>query len=258
MTESVAEAPEPAPDPHQLGLLVVDNDADALREYEAILQGTAFQLLPARTLRQARDMILSARPVAIVLDVDGRDENRWIWLSELKSDPRTRTLPVIVTGSADDPGKARALGAETCAAKPPRRAALLAQLDALIPVRVLVIDDDPTARYTVRRFFGPEVPVLEAEDGVAGLRAAARLRPSLIVLDLQLPDLNGGEVLRQLKALPSTRHIPVALVTSLDLDDEAAAALTRQGATVLSKSTWSAEVMGALLRTTAARGMAEA
>jgi signal transduction histidine kinase/CheY-like chemotaxis protein len=259
VTESVAEAPEPAPDPHQLGLLVVDNDADALREYEAILQGTAFQLLPARTLRQARDVILSARPAAIVLDVDGRDENRWIWLSELKSDPRTRTLPVIVTGSADYPGKARALGAEACAAKPPRRAALLAQLDALVPVRVLVIDDDPTARYTVRRFFGPDVPIVEAEDGIGGLRAAARLHPSLIVLDLQLPDLSGGEVLRQLKASRSTCEIPVAIVTSLDLDEEAAAALTRQGATVLSKSTWNAQAMSALLQRAApVRRMAEA
>ncbi len=259
VTESVAEAPAPEPDPRHLGVLVVDNDADSLREYEDILQGTAFQLLPARSLRQARDMILSARPAAIVLDVDGRDENRWIWLSELKSDPRTRTLPVIVTGSADDPGKAHALGAEACAAKPPGRAALLAQLDALTPVRVLIVDDDPTARYTVRRFFGPDVLIVEAEDGIAGLRVAARLHPSLIVLDLQLPDLSGGEVLRQLKGSRSTRDIPVAIVTSLDLDEEAAAALTRQGATVLSKSTWNAEAMSALLqRAAAAHGMAEA
>jgi signal transduction histidine kinase/CheY-like chemotaxis protein len=258
-SEHAAEVAEPASDPRRLGVLVVDHDSDTLREYEGILQGTAFQLLPARTVRQAQDMIVAARPAAIVLDIDGRDENCWNWLSQVKSDPRTRRLPVIVTGSAADPGKAYALGAEACASKPPQRAALLAQLDALTSVRVLVIDDDATARYTVRRFFGPDVPLLEAEDGITGLRAAARLHPSLIVLDLQLPDLNGSEVLRQLKATPSTRDIPVAIVTSFDLDESAAAALRHQGAAVLSKSALSAQALSALLQEAAAgRGMAEA
>ena len=88
---------------------------------------------------------------------------------------------------------------------------------------------------------------------------AGERRPVELMLDLQLPDLSGGEVLRQLKASRSTRDIPVAIVTSLDLDEEAAAALTRQGATVLSKSTWNAEAMSALLqRAAAAHGMAEA
>jgi len=137
--------------------------------------------------------------------------------------------------------------------------ALLAQLDALTPIRVLVIDDDSTVRYTVHRFLGPNVAVLEAEDGVSGLRAAARLRPILILLDLQLPDMKGTEVLHQLKASPTTRDIPVAIVTSLELDAESASVLGREGAVVIPKSSLSGEALGRLLRAAhSADGMAEA
>lgn len=223
-----------------------------------MLQGSAFQLLPARSIPQARELLAAAPPAAVVLDLASRGEAGWAWLGELKSDPHTRRLPAIAIAPAEDADKAYALGAEACLAKPVSPIALLAQLDALIPVRVLVVDDDATARYTVRRFLGGHIPVLEAEDGVSGLRAAARLRPSLILLDVQLPDLSGAEVLRQLKASPTTADIPVVIITSLELDDDASVAFTRQGARLLPKSAWSAETLSAALHNaTAANGLAE-
>jgi CheY-like chemotaxis protein len=69
----------------------------------------------------------------------------------------------------------------------------------------------------------------------------------MILLDLQLPDINGGEVLRQLKSSPKTRDIPVAIITSLDVDAEARMALSRQGAAVLAKSEVSSDVLRELM-----------
>jgi CheY-like chemotaxis protein/anti-sigma regulatory factor (Ser/Thr protein kinase) len=243
----VATPDEPAADPRRLGVLVVDSDAQSLHEYEVMLQGTPFQILPARSIRQAQDFFLSNRPAAVVMDVDLRGEHAWGWLSELKSNPETRRLPVIVVSRADDPNKAYALGADAYLNKPPVRGELLAQLETLTSFRVLVIDDDPVARYTMRRFLGPDVAAVEVEDGVSGLRAAAQLQPRMILLDLQLPDINGGEVLRQLKSSPKTRDIPVAIITSLDVDADARMALSRQGAAVLSKSEVSSDTLRELL-----------
>ena len=70
----------------------------------------------------------------------------------------------------------------------------------------------------------------------------------MILLDVQLPDVSGAEVLRQLKASPTTADIPVIVITSLDLDDDASAAFERLGARILSKSHWSAETLSAALR----------
>ena len=254
------EPAEPATqaDPHRLGVLLVDSSTERLLEYERMLQATIYQLLPARSVRQARDIFASARPAVVVLDADFRGEHGWTWLRELKSNPETRRVPVVVTSLADDPNEAYALGADACLSKPPVHAELLARLDALTSRRLLIIDDDPVVRYTVRRFLGADVPILEAEDGIGGLRAAAQMRPSYILLDLQLPDLNGGEVLRQLKSSPTTRDIPVAIITSLDLDDDTSSALAGLGATVLPKSTLSAERLRRLLEAaSSANPMAE-
>ncbi len=56
--------------------------------------------------------------------------------------------------------------------------------------------------------------VMTAADGAAGLEAAARLRPDLILMDLSLPVIDGWEASRRLKADPALRHIPVIALTA--------------------------------------------
>jgi CheY-like chemotaxis protein len=56
--------------------------------------------------------------------------------------------------------------------------------------------------------------VLQAEDGLVGLDMAARLRPDLILLDIQLPGMDGHAVMRTLKSDPRLRAIPIVAVTS--------------------------------------------
>ena len=129
----------------------------------------------------------------------------------------------------------------------------LADLPVLAATTNVIVDTDRgavrgVASDTVRRFLGDAVTVLEADDGVSGLRVAAKSRPSLILLDLQLPDINGGEVLKQLRASAGTRDIPVVVVTSMELDDSAAAALSSNGAVVLPKAAWDAEALASAMR----------
>ncbi|MBD1918096.1 MULTISPECIES: response regulator [Cyanophyceae] len=75
---------------------------------------------------------------------------------------------------------------------------------------ILHIDDNEANRYIVRRILqNAGFAVVEAATGTAGLEALALHQPALIILDVQLPDLNGFEVCRQIKANPRTRFIPV-------------------------------------------------
>jgi CheY-like chemotaxis protein len=84
---------------------------------------------------------------------------------------------------------------------------------------VLVVDDRPDARYSMARPLAiAGYDVRETATGRDALRLA-RLRPDGIVLDLALPDMDGFEVLRRLKADPVTRDIPVILKTAVHLDD---------------------------------------
>jgi CheY-like chemotaxis protein/two-component sensor histidine kinase len=210
---------EPPSDPALVPVLVVDDDADTQMVLERLLRGTRYACVPARTLRQAKEALTRVQPAVILLDIQLGHEMTWKWLGELKS--KEDAPPVAVLTSVDDPRKSFALGADAYLAKPVERAVLLETLDQLAAAQVLVIDDDPAARYAIRKCFdGAPVRVVEAADAREGLRAARSLRPGLIVLDLNLPDRRGEEVLDELAQGEATREIPVVIATSERLTPE--------------------------------------
>jgi CheY-like chemotaxis protein len=166
-----------------------------------------------------------------------RGEDTWRWLSELKSDSATANIPVIVVTSIDDERKGLALGADAYCLKPLERTALLEKLDSLTGRRILVIDDDPAARYLMQKLLAdPHTTVLEAADGRSGLIAARRARPSMIFLDLGLPDFSGEEILEALKNDTDLQNVPVAIVTASKLTLDERTRLGRRAEAVLQKS----------------------
>jgi signal transduction histidine kinase/CheY-like chemotaxis protein len=87
--------------------------------------------------------------------------------------------------------------------------------------RVLIIDDNEIERYALRQFLSTSrYEVIEATGGYDGLRLARQAHPDVIFLDLMMPDVHGFEVLKMLKAIEDTRHIPVVLFTSQRLEGE--------------------------------------
>ncbi len=89
--------------------------------------------------------------------------------------------------------------------------------------RILVIEDTEDNRQILRDLLNAAgYEVIEATDGATGVSMAAEQRPDLILMDIQIPVLDGYEATRRLKADPATRHIPIIAVTSYALvGDEA-------------------------------------
>ncbi|WP_457392890.1 GGDEF/EAL domain-containing response regulator [Roseateles sp. P5_E1] len=88
---------------------------------------------------------------------------------------------------------------------------------------ILIVDDEPINLATLKQILAPYYPLAFARSGGECLAAAQKHQPSLILLDVQMPDLDGYEVCRRLKAAPQTQHIAVIFVTALaDVGDEAA------------------------------------
>ena len=229
-------------------VLVVEDRPDNQLVYDRMLRGTAYAPVQARNLRQAKDAFARARPAAIVLDIMLRDESAWRWLGELKGSQSTASVPIIIASDVDDPGKAYGLGADFYLPKPVDQSALLEALDRLTGARILIIDDDPASRYAIRKLFDPgPYQVLEAADAREGLSAATAVHPGLIVLDLNLPDRRGEEVLRELASGASTHGIPVVVATSEDLSPEKRESLGKDAAGVFSKAELSRDAFGKLL-----------
>jgi signal transduction histidine kinase len=115
--------------------------------------------------------------------------------------------------------------------------------------RVLVIDDDDTFRYILRQIIAtePRYEVLEASNGGDGLRLAKNERPDVIVLDLQMPHVDGFTVLQELNADRRTSIIPVVVSTSLAVNAELKARLP-VGTRLISKNLISRENVSLFLR----------
>jgi signal transduction histidine kinase/DNA-binding response OmpR family regulator len=238
--EPVAPAAEWEGDPLRVPVLVVEDSPQEMLVYEKFLKGSGFQVMRALTTRQARHALRQVRPAAIVLDILLRGEDAWTLLADIKNDPATRDIPVLVISTVDDQRKGLALGADAYAVKPVGRRWLLDQLRLRTgqqPVRrVLVIDDDEISRYLVRGFLDDLPCVIgEARGGEEGLRRAREEAPDAIFLDLVMPDLSGFEVLERLRAELATKDVPVVVVTSKSLEDTERRRLEGLGAAIVSK-----------------------
>ena len=88
--------------------------------------------------------------------------------------------------------------------------------------KVLVADDDAINREVLGELLKPEYTVLPARNGVQALERAARHLPDLILLDVMMPDMDGYEVLRRLRADPQTAQIAVIFISGLDRPEDEA------------------------------------
>jgi two-component system cell cycle response regulator DivK len=90
----------------------------------------------------------------------------------------------------------------------------------------LVIEDDAFSRELVRYLLDWQgYTVLEAADGAAGVRLALSAHPDLVLCDLQMPVLNGYEVVRCLRANPAWHTVPVIAVTAFSMPGDRDTAL---------------------------------
>jgi signal transduction histidine kinase/CheY-like chemotaxis protein len=237
----------------RLPILAVEDHPETLFIYENHLQQSIYQLIATRTLAEARQVLQQVRPAAIMLDIMLEGQNGWTFLRELKADEITCTIPVVVITIIDNEKQALALGANGFLIKPVERLQLLNKLNTLInqnkPQKILLIDDDPAYRYLMKQLLvNTPLSILEAANGQEGLALAQSEQPTAIVLDLEMPEMSGFDVLKQLRHNSVTSSIPVIIHSSAQLDAEADSWLAKQSIAILSKETGSQATANAQLQ----------
>jgi len=82
-------------------------------------------------------------------------------------------------------------------------------------VRILYIEDNPENRLLVRRILEAEgYSITEATDGSAGLELAAQMQPDVILLDINLPEIDGYDLARRFRETPGLQQVPILAVTA--------------------------------------------
>ncbi len=202
-------------------VLVVDDDAAARDLIGRFLRREGFAVLTAANGEQAMRMVREQRPDVITLDVIMPGMDGWEVLRALKADSELEDIPVILMTITNDHNLGYALGAAEYLTKPVDWDRLGAVLDRMHPGHrgtALVVDDDFSARDIARRALERAGwQVREAADGRVALDAIAHDIPSLIILDLMMPEMDGFDLAASLHERPDWRDIPIIVVTSMDV-----------------------------------------
>jgi signal transduction histidine kinase/CheY-like chemotaxis protein len=225
-------------DPSRLPVLVVEDSTESLHVYDRLLRGSPFQVIPARTIKEAEHRRASLAVRAVILDVQLAGEDTWGYLTRLKADG-VPDLPVLVVTNVDDQPKAASLGADAYASKPVERGWLVHQLRKLTGLgtaRAVVIDDEDAARYALRSLLWPMgFEVREYGRPEEALRQVLAAPPDVLFMDLIMPGMTGLALLESLRQDARTRELPAVLVTSKVLVPGERDAAERLGASIVSK-----------------------
>lgn len=225
------EAPTPPPTPQHpstldAGLvLVVDDDGASRTLLRRQIEEAGLRVSEASTGEDGLAMARSLMPAMLCLDVRLPGAGGWNILAELKADPRTRHIRVIMTTVIEDRRLAATLGADDYLSKPVSRDALDRVLTRfrphVQPGDVLIVEDEESLRHMLARLVERNgwIPRQAAHGGVAMQMVDAKV-PDLIFLDLMMPEVDGFEFLGWLRAHPVAAATPVVVVTAKELMEE--------------------------------------
>jgi len=241
------------PDPDKLPVLVIDDADDAQYVFQRVLDGSRFQIYPARTVREAEAALAVVSPAAVILDLVLGDEDGWGLLDGLKHGGASKPAVVVVVSVLPERERAMALGADAFLSKPIDRRLILTTLERLVgrsdAIRVLAIDDQDVSRFLIRQCLpAPAFEVTECESAEEALDRIATDKPDVVLLDLVLQGMHGGDALRALAADPETSAIPVIIVTATALDGADRRRLLEHAVAIMSKADLSRETLGAAVR----------
>ncbi len=222
-TPAVSIARGPATGPL---VLVIEDDPKAVDLLRIYLGEAGYAVETAKDGEEGWEKTNRLRPSAIILDVLLPKMDGWDFLTKIKANGDTSSIPVIITSIVDQKGKGFALGAADYLVKPFKKTTLLKSLDVLGlrakigtgPIKILAIDDDPKAIELLAASLEPEgFQVLMSYSGEEGLKIAETERPDIIILDLLMPGLNGFEVLDRLEKSAAPNKPPVLIFSVKDL-----------------------------------------
>jgi PAS domain S-box-containing protein len=251
-----------APGVARTTVLVVDDDSVVRESVTRTLTADGIRVIAAADgeagLRAARDL----KPDLIILDVMMPKMDGWAVLTALKADQELADIPVIMLTMISDSDMGYLLGAAEYLNKPIDRERLISVIgkyrsgDASKSDEVLIVEDDEATREVIRRSLLREGwSVVETPNGRVALEHLAERQPSLILLDLIMPEMDGFEFLVEVQKRPEWAAIPVCVMTSKDLSSEEHAWLAGKVERIVQKGSYTREALLAEVKSITAQAI---
>jgi signal transduction histidine kinase/DNA-binding response OmpR family regulator len=223
----------PAPPKRYRRVLVVEDDPTASEQLDRYLSELNITSVLHSRGEDPVAVTLRERPDVILLDVLLPKESGWVVLAKLKEHPDTRNIPVAVISVVDEPQKSLALGAAAHFIKPITRAQLAGFLQrttveitrpaqpgpAPAPgggPRLLLAEDNEANIETVGGYLSDSGYTMDyARNGLVAVELARQNQPKLILMDIQMPVMDGLTAIKEIRADPTLQGIPIIALTAL-------------------------------------------
>lgn len=222
-------------------VLAIDDDLQVISLYERYLTPQGYHVVALTEPARAKERAKEIRPFAITLDIMMPHVDGWAVLADLKSDPATRDIPVIICSIVEQTDKGFNLGAADYLVKPILEEDLVHALNRLNKDgtirRVLVIDDDPNDLRLIEKILSEHgnYQAILAEGGRRGWEILNTNPPDAVILDIFMPEMDGFMILEKLQEEPALRKIPTLVISGGGLTSEQHKQLAEYGKRLIAK-----------------------
>ncbi len=220
---------------------------------------TAFELIPTELLdlctyrgwsierlnTQANSFTLpqTVKPAAIAWDLAHASPGDWNLIQSIQAQPRLAGLPFILYGSDQPNSVSSGLGLTSVLMTPLNRQTLIDTISGLRPSispgPILIVEDDPLELKLYTRLVNRSLPGYAVKSVANGQNAVETIEkdvPSLVILHLSLPDIDGFTLLQKIRSKPATQRVPVIIMSGQPLTFDDVRRLDHYRVTYLSKN----------------------
>jgi len=229
-------------------VLVVEDEPDFAQVLLDLAHELGYRCIVSGPASEALKLAQESAPKAILLDIGLPDRSGLVVLQELKANPKTRHIPVHVVSASDRSEAALHLGAIGHAVKPTTREQLTAIFQRLEEKssqkikRVLLVEDDARQRQSIVELISDtDVEITPVEFGREALELLKTTIFDCMIIDLKLPDMHGGDLLRQMAGIDAYSFPPVIVYTGRNLTHDEEAELMRYSQSIIIKGARSPE-----------------
>ena len=248
--ESVVTAkPLPAPETNNPNTVLVIDDDPAVRDLvQRYLVKEGFNVTMAAGGQEGLELARKLKPRVITLDVMMPGMDGWAVLTALKADPALAAIPVVMMTISDQRDLGFSLGAVDYFTKPIDRDRLTAVLARYRAVTadglILVVEDDGITRELLNQTMTKAgLRVVTACNGIEALEQVAKAAPSLVLLDLMMPEMDGFEFLQRFRQMAAHTKTPVIVLTAKELNQSDHERLTGKVTDILQKGAYTKEAL---------------
>lgn len=201
-------------------ILVIEDELDAITLYDRYLGKEGYKVIGTTEPTTALDKVKELKPFAIILDIMMPKKSGWDVIRELKQDPETKDIPIIISSIIENRKLGFALGATDYLVKPINERDLLESLGKLAKSakKICIIEDNPLDVKLLKRMLGEKNYLfIVASNGREGLKKVRQQKPDLIILDMMLPEVDGFQFLNEVRNDVSLAEIPIIIITQMDM-----------------------------------------